>query len=203
MENNASLLISFYVKEKIYKKSLSKEEKKIYKQLYKEGNEFSKFLSKNCSILYKLESFDILKIIKKENCKGVFFSGLIGGLLGFLSPFSLGITLLFSAYLGYQIGKQVKNKIIGNIAIKYGFGEQDITYYGLEQYIYGTDKNNDITNEKYENFIKDFFLDLILYIGTIQNAIKVKESINQILEIFEILINKKDEEWNTFKAEKI
>ena len=73
MENSASLLISFFVKEKIYKKSLSKEEKKIYKQLYKEGNEFSKFLSKNCSILYKLESFDILKIIKKENCKGVFF----------------------------------------------------------------------------------------------------------------------------------
>ena len=114
-----------------------------------------------------------------------------------------GISLIIGLYFTYQIGKQARKKITGNVAIKYGFGEQDIINYGLEPYIYGADKNNDITNEKYENFIKDFFLDLILYIGTIQNAIKVKESINQILEIFEILINKKDEEWNTFKAEKI
>ena len=203
MENNASLLISFYVKEKIYKKSLSKEEKKIYKQLYKEGNEFSNILSKNCGILYKLESMDILKINKKQVYKVNFYSGLVCYLIGFIFLQTYGISLIIWLYLSYQIEKQARKKITGNVAIKYGFGEQDIINYGLEPYIYGADKNNDITNEKYENFIKDFFLDLILYIGTIQNAIKVKESINQILEIFEILINKKDEEWNIFKAEKI
>ena len=146
---------------------------------------------------------DILKINKKQGYKVGFYSGLVGYIIGFILLQTYGISLIIGIYLTYQIGKQARKKITGNIAIKYGFGEQDIVNYGLEPYIYGEDKNNDITNEKYENFIKDFFLNLIVYIGTIQNAIKVKDSINQILEIFELLINKKEEDWNYFKAEKI
>ena len=41
------------------------------------------------------------------------------------------------------------------------------------------------------------------YIGPIQCAIKAKESMHQILDLIEILCNRKDEDWNKFKVEKI
>ena len=64
MRENATSLIKLYIKEKLEKKSLSKEEKNLYNKLYKECNEFSlKLGTTSGSILYNL---DILKVKKDQ-----------------------------------------------------------------------------------------------------------------------------------------
>ena len=61
-------------------------------------------------------------------------------------------------------------------------------------------------NEKSENSIKNikkFFANIIYYTGPIQCAIKTRDALNQINDMFDKLSNRKDEEWIKFKVEKI
>ena len=55
MKDNSQKLINYYIKEKIQKKSLSKEEEKELDSLYNKCNEFVKKLKNQCSILYNLD----------------------------------------------------------------------------------------------------------------------------------------------------
>ena len=201
MENNASQLISFFIKEKLNKTSLSKEEKELYDKLYKECNEFSTMLKNSCSILYSLDILNV-KSIKEMITVGV-VGTLINAVLGGLWIFTFGVTLVLAAFVIVGVRLIAKKNMIGNIAIKYGFGEQDIINYGLEEYIYGSENNNENFEEKNEKKVKKLFTQLIYYIGPIQCAIKTKESMNQILDLIEMLCNKKDEDWNNFKVGKI
>ena len=90
--------------------------------------------------------------------------------------------------------------------MSFGFSEEDIYFYGLDKYIFSEKFLKDVSdkdNEKSVKKIKSFFKDIIYYIGPIQCALKAREALFQINEIFEKLSNKKDEEWNKFEAEKI
>ena len=202
MGNNASQLTKFYIKEKLQNKSLTKEEGELYKKLYKESNEFTKMLKKNCSILYSLDMLNVKKFSEfiASSVVGTIFGSIMGG----LAYATFGISLI--VYIGLYITMQViviRRNFIGNIAIKYGFGEQDIINYGLEEYVYGSEKSNEKFDEKSERKVKRLFAFLIFYMGPIQCALKSKESMDQILEIIENLIGKKEEDWNNFKVEKI
>lgn len=70
MQKNAISLIKLYIKEKLEKKSLSKDEKALYNKLYKECNEFVLKLQKSGSITYNL---DILKVKKDKRFWFVLF----------------------------------------------------------------------------------------------------------------------------------
>ena len=67
-KNNTKKLISFYIKEKLENKSLTKDEKSEYNELYKICCNIIDEYKKNCSLLYNL---DILNIKSKFlNCVG-------------------------------------------------------------------------------------------------------------------------------------
>ena len=188
MQKNATSLIKLYIKEKLEKKSLSKEEKNLYNKLYKECNEFSlKLGTTSGSILYNL---DILKVKKDQWA----FSKIFG--------------LIFPSFFGgpHRRENDYGKNIISKIALRFGFSEKDIYFYGLDKYIFsekflkdGSDKDSKNSAEKMESF----FEDIIYYIGPIQCALKARDALFQINEIFEKLSNKKDEEWNKFEVEKI
>ena len=57
-------LINFYIKENLEKKSLTKEEGKLYKEIYSLSNENVINYKKNCSILYNLNILDVKSKIK-------------------------------------------------------------------------------------------------------------------------------------------
>ena len=193
MRKNAISLIQLYIKEKLEKKSLSKNEKALYNKLYEECNEFSLLLRKNGgSILYNLDILKVKKDKKILNYIGTVFYTLLGILI---IPFFIGALLVYH----YQ-----KN-LISKIALNFGFSEEDLKLYGLDRYIYSEkflkelSDNKDKSNKK----IEEFFENIIYYIGPIQCALKTRAAMFNINELFEKLSNKKDEEWNKFKVEKL
>ena len=193
MRENAASLIKLYIKEKLEKKSLSNEEKNLYKKLYKECNEFSlKLETTSGSILYNL---DILKV--KTDQTATIIIGIIFGM------FYIFILPLFIYALSVY---KCRKNIISQIALSFGFSEEDIYFYGLDKYIFSEKFLKDVSDKDYkksEGKIKSFFEDIIYYIGPIQCALKARDAVLQINEIFEKLSNKKDEEWNKFEVEKI
>ena len=193
MRENAASLIKLYIKEKLEKKSLSKEEKNLYKKLYKECNEFSlKLGTISGSILYNL---DILKVKKDQTATII-----IGIIFGIYSIYILPVIIV-----ALCVGKYCKN-IISQISLSFGFSEEDIYFYGLDKYIFSEKFLKDVSDKDYkksEGKIQSFFKDIIYYIGPIQCALKARDALLQINEIFEKLSNKKDEEWNKFEVEKI
>ena len=112
-------------------------------------------------------------------------------------PFIIIRNLCWTEYL--------KN-LISNIVLSFGFSEEDIYFYGLDKYVFTEKFLKDISDKETQNSvekIQTFFEDIIYYIGPIQCALKARDALFQINEIFEKLSNKKDEEWNKFEAEKI
>ena len=98
-----------------------------------------------------------------------------------------------------------QKNLISKIALNFGFSEEDLKLYGLDRYIYSEkflkelSDNKDKSNKK----IEEFFENIIYYIGPIQCALKTRAAMFNINELFEKLSNKKDEEWNKFKVEKL
>ena len=185
MKKNANLLIKLYIKQKLEKKSLTKDEKALYEKLYEECNAFSIKLQEKVSLLFDL---DILKVKKDRR-----YLKIIAALL------YETIILADYAYLlksSYSISK---------IALNFGFSEEDLKLYGLDKYIFTEEFLKELSNNKEESNekIKKFFENIIYYIGPIQCAIKTRDAIFQINELFEKLSKKKDEEWIKFKVEKI
>ena len=199
MQKNAETLVKLYIKENLEKKSLNKNEKNLYKKLYNECNEFVINLQNKASILFDLE---ILKVKSKPTISKELFY-----IFSFISMYSMYITFLSVIVLPFlYLSKKVyMNNIISNIASSFGFNEKDIYHYGLDKYIFRDEFLEDISKNKEKSIekIKKFFEDIIYYIGPIQCALKSRETIIQIKEIFENLSNKKDDEWNKFKVTKI
>ena len=191
MRKNAISLIKLYIKEKLEKKSLSKDEKGLYNKLYKECNEFSLELQKKGSILYNL---DILKV-KKD--KSIFW---------YLGVFLIVFTIyIFPYVLGILCMIHYKKNLISKIASNFGFSDEDLKLYGLDRYVYSDKFLKELLNNKEESNkkIEEFFKNIIYYIGPIQCALKTRDALFQINELFEKLSKKKDEEWSKFKVEKI
>ena len=199
MQKNAETLVKLYIKENLEKKSLNKNEKNLYKKLYNECNEFVINLQNKASILFDLE---ILKVKSKPTISKELFY-----IFSFISMYSMYITFLSVIVLPFlYLSKKVyMNNIISHIASSFGFNEKDIYHYGLDKYIFREEFLEDISKNKEKSIekIKKFFEDIIYYIGPIQCALKSRETIIQIKEIFENLSNRKDDEWNKFKVTKI
>ena len=191
MRKNAISLIKLYIKEKLEKKSLSKDEKGLYNKLYKECNEFSLELQKKGSILYNL---DILKV-KKDRSILWYYGVIFIVYFIYIIPLALGILCMI----------HYKKNLISKIASNFGFSDEDLKLYGLDRYVYSDKFLKELLNNKEESNkkIEEFFKNIIYYIGPIQCALKTRDALFQINELFEKLSKKKDEEWSKFKVEKI
>ena len=191
MKDKALSLVKLYIKEKLEKKSLTKRDKDSYKELYKVCNEFAHKLQNSGSILYNL---DILNV-KTDPTFYWFLFPLCGTFM----------FLIFPIFIGYYCLDKAGKNLLSNIALSFGFSEKDIYSYGLDKYVFTEDILKD-EKEKSENSIKkikEFFTNIIYYTGPIQCAIKTREALNQINDMFDKLSNRKDEEWIKFKVEKI
>jgi GTPase Era involved in 16S rRNA processing len=191
MNDKALSLVKLYIKEKLEKKPLTKRDKDSYKELYKVCNEFAHKLQNSGSILYNL---DILNV----KTDPTFYHNLALCTL----PFFIFIIPYFIAICCVV---KINKNLLSNIALNFGFSEKDIYSYGLDKYVFTEEILKD-ANEKSENSnekIKKFFANIIYYTGPIQCAIKTREALNQINDMFDKLSNRKDEEWKKFKVEKI
>ena len=113
--------------------------------------------------------------------------------------------MIFPIFICIYSSVQISNNLLSNIALSFGFSEKDIYSYGLDKYVFTEEILKD-ANEKSENSnekIKKFFANIIYYTNPIQCAIKTRDALNQINDIFDKLSNRKDEEWIKFKVEKI
>ena len=159
MKNNASQLLKFFIKEKKMKLSQTKEEKETYKILFKKGSEFAQKLKRNCSILYSL---DILDVKSKDKVLAArVIAPVINGILGGLWITTFGVSLIVSCLFIAGVYLFVKKNIVGNVAIKYGFGEKDIYEYGLEEYIYEKETDKEKADKNLEKKIKELFMEII------------------------------------------
>jgi len=192
-KNYSKKLIKFFIKEKIDKKSLDKNEYEEYNRLYNTCNDIvNDFKTNNC-IIYNL---DILTI-KSKALK------LLGTLSFIFMPFSIFIIPMF---IVIPLLILYENNTINNIALKYGFGERDLFEYGLNNYIYPPKEQKekkDFKIEKLQEKCKELFEKIIYYIGPIQCLIKSKELFLQIIDLLTELSNTKEEKWNNFQVEKI
>ena len=191
MKDKALSLVKLYIKEKLEKKSLTKRDKDSYKELYKVCNEFAHKLQNSGSILYNL---DILNVKTDQS----FYQNIMEW-CGVLT------VLIFTIPIGFYCKGIVNKNLLSNIALSFGFSEEDIYSYGLDKYGF-TEEILRGEKEKSENLIeiiKNFFANIIYYTGPIQCAIKTREALNQINDMFDKLSNRKDEQWIKFKVEKI
>ncbi len=191
IKNDTKKLIHFYIKEKIEKKSLSKEENKEKNELHKVCNNIVNDYKKNCSLLFNL---DILAIKSKLFANASLISAII------ISPFCIFIIPIFFL-IGYIL--IYEENIINNIALKYGFGKKDLFDYNLNEYIYQKNENNNLKDEELKKKYRKLFEDILYYIGPIQCLVKSKEFFDQIINLLIDLNNKNEEEWNKFHVEKI
>ena len=191
MKDKALSLVKLYIKEKLEKKSLTKRDKDSYKELYKVCNEFAHKLQNSGSILYNL---DILNVKTDPS----FYRHIVQWCIALQG-------LIFPVFIGFYCLGIVNKNLLSNIALSFGFSEKDIYSYGLDKYVFTEEILKD-AKEKSENSIekiKKFFANIIYYTGPIQCAIKTREALNQINDMFDKLSNRKDEEWIKFKVEKI
>ena len=193
MKENTASLIKLYIKEKLENNHLSKNEKDLYARLYKESNEFVLKLQSEVSLLNNL---DILKIKSDP----IFYEILL------VISYMFYIFIIPIFIFAFSITKYFNN-LISKVALQFGFNEEDIKYYGLDKFVYSDEFLKEIKEEKDKEKsikkIEEFFRKIIYYIGPIQCALKSRDAIFQIYEIFEKLSEKNDKDWNEFKVEKI
>ena len=195
IKNDAKKLISFYIKSKLENKCLTNEEKKQYDVLYAKCNTIVSDLKKKSSILYNLNVLEV----KSKALK-------ILGIVGLIVTAPLIIFILpLAAFIPFVI--LADSQVINNIAINYGFGEQDIYDYKLNKYLYEKIKNEKLSaeqkNEKIQKICKSLFENLIYYIGPVQGWIKAREQTEQIKNLLESLSLRDENNWITFDVEKI
>ena len=198
-KKNVQKLIDFYISEKIEKKPLTNEQSEEYKSLYTKCVDFVNNYKNSCSLLYNLEILNKKSKIVYENEKN---------LLIFCSIIAMTIVL-------YPVALMIictNNNEINKIALLYGFGENDLKEYGLNEYINNKrneikesikEENNELLFQKELSELTKFFKDIMYYIGPIQCLIKSKEMFDQIVDLLNGFSVKSEENWNEFKIEKI
>ena len=110
-KNDAKILISFYIKEKLEKKSLTSEEKKKYKELYKLCNNIVVDFKKKCSLIYNLE-------ILLEKSKVLKTVGIIGMINNIAINYGFGQKDLYDYGLDKYIYERDKNEKFDNEQIQ-------------------------------------------------------------------------------------
>ena len=123
-------LIKFYVKEKIEKNELNKEEKDKKKNLLKRCNDYIYIYIKECSLLNNLEILNI-----RKDSKLMLSIGLFSYIL-FL-PFFMPLLFLPSFATIYPLNFFLNclDYCILPLAIQYGFDDKDLVEYDLKKYL--------------------------------------------------------------------
>jgi len=119
---------------------------------------------------------------------------IIGLLLAYC--FGIGIIVLI---LNFTLCK----KVILQIALEYGFDENDIKNYGLEENIFSEKGNNEKEIKNNIDKIKNFFEKLLFFTDGCQLYIKSFEIFQNVFKSLEKFGNMKNEEWNKFKENEI
>ena len=112
--------------------------------------------------------------------------------------FGLGIPFIVIGYI------LVTKKAVLQIALEYGFDENDINYYQLEEYVFSEIKDNN-ENEIKNNLDKTrkFLEELLLFTKGCQLYIKSFEIYQNVFKSLEKLGNISNEEWNIFRENEI
>ena len=94
--------------------------------------------------------------------------------------------------------------VVLQVALEYGFEEEDIQYYKLEEYVFSEIKENNEKEikKKMEN-AKDFFDKVLRFTNGNQLFIKSFEIYQNIFKSLEKLGNTNNEEWNRFSENEI
>lgn len=89
----------------------------------------------------------------------------INGILGSLWIMTFGISIVISIIFVAGVYLFVKKNMVGNIAIKYGFGEKDIDEYGLEEYIYEKEDDKEKVDKNLEKKLRVYLWILFIMLG--------------------------------------
>lgn len=179
----------------IFKINYLKKEKLFEKEMEKRREELKKLTSqimKDNSLLMAmplLQKYYYYKISEIFLCMSI--------MLIFLLTFDLfGIPSSFLSILNIIVVQQ--------IALDYGFDENDIKNYKLEKNIFSEKKEKD-ENEIKKNLdkSKNFLEKLLLYTDGCQLYIKSFEIYQNVFKSFEKFGNMKNEEWNNFRENEI
>lgn len=77
--------------------------------------------------------------------------------------------------------------LISKIASTFGFSEEDLKLYGLDRYIYTDEFLKEISDnkDKFNEKIKAFFEGIIYCVDPVRCALKTRDAMFQINELFE------------------
>ena len=161
-----------------------------YKLLIKKCKELTSKMMKDNSLLMAtplLHNF-------YDNSISIAF--IIAGAIGTL--LLIGIPFLITGIVLLAIGS------VTQIALEYGFDENDIYNYGLDEFVFSElkGKNEKEIRKKIENS-KKFFEKLIKFTKGVQLFIKSLEVYQNIFKCLEIFQNTDNEEWNRFTLSEI
>ena len=200
IKKDVQKLIDFYILEKKEKQVLTLEQRQENKSLIKKCNDIVKDYKNKCSLLYNLEILN-----KKSNM--IYENELPIGMI-----YIIFLSTLVLIPLALPILKVILDNQINQIALLYGFGEKDLSDYGLDKYVKnkGSEIEETTKGENNEQLLKNelsnltyFFKDIMYYIGPGQCLIKSKEIFEQIIDLLNSFSVKSEEDWNKFKIEKI
>ena len=131
--------------------------------------------------------------------RGEYIAAIIIGLVYVI--FLIGIPLII-----YGIVSLAKGVIL-QVALEYGFEEEDIQYYKLEEYVFSEIKEKNEKNEKEikekTKKAKNFFDKVLRFTNGNQLFIKSFEIYQNVFKSLEKLGNINNEEWNRFRETEI
>ena len=181
----------------------------LFKQNFKQKQK-QKHLSKD----KKSELKSLTRKIMKENSllmampilhkyiEDYFFYALTFTIIGCFLFWCFGLGIPFIV-IGYIL---VTKKAVLQIALEYGFDENDIKNYELEEYIFSeieVEENNENELKKNLDNAKNFLEKLLLFTNGCQLYIKSFEIYQNVFKSLEKFGNMDNEEWNKFKENEI
>ena len=171
-----------------------KKDKEKYNIIMNRSKELTSKMMKENSLLMSLP---ILHNFYEES--GEYIAAIIIGVV--YSIFIVGIGLII-----YGIVSLVKGVVL-QVALEYGFDEEDIQYYKLEEYVFSEIKEKNEKNEKEikkkMEKTKDFFDKVLRFTNGNQLFIKSFEIYQNVFKSLEKLGNINNEEWNRFRENEI
>lgn len=168
-----------------------KKDKEKYKILMNRSKELTSKMMKENSLLM---SMPILHNFYEDRAQYILF--IAAGIL--YAIFIIGIV-----FITYGIIALAKGVVL-QVALEYGFEEEDIQYYKLEEYVFSEIKENNEKEikKKMEN-AKDFFDKVLRFTNGNQLFIKSFEIYQNVFKSLEKLGNTNNEEWNRFSENEI
>lgn len=168
-----------------------KKDKEKYNILMNRSKELTSKMMKENSLLM---SIPILHNFYEDSSQYILFIAV--GIMHAI--FIIGIGLIVYGIISLAKG------VVLQVALEYGFEEEDIQYYKLEEYVFSEIKENNEKEikKKMEN-TKDFFDKVLRFTNGNQLFIKSFEIYQNVFKSLEKLGNTNNEEWNRFSENEI